>query len=205
MGQRDVRAPAGPASDQNIGSATPAPPDLFAFNAAYGLSRRNPALSASTVITRAQIAVFAAVPALCVAAAVAWPCGTCLALVTLSSIGFLGGIVFRGVLTVLGGRTAPAPFPTAGQALPRYTILVPLYREANVLPRLARSLLLLDYPQASKDIKIIVEDDDAETAALLRKYAGEGRSNSSASRLENSGRSRGPATTPCTLPAANSP
>ncbi|MEJ0041481.1 MAG: hypothetical protein WDM81_04450 [Rhizomicrobium sp.] len=100
--------------------------------------------------------------------------------------------MFRGVLTVLGGRTAPAPFPTAGQALPRYTILVPLYREANVLPRLARSLLLLDYPQASKDIKIIVEDDDAETATVAAEICRPRAVRTHPRpRLENSGRSRG--------------
>jgi cellulose synthase/poly-beta-1,6-N-acetylglucosamine synthase-like glycosyltransferase len=52
--------------------------------------------------------------------------------------------------------------------------LVPLYREANVLPRLARALLLLDYPRDRLDIKLIVEEDDAPTVAVAREIARRG-------------------------------
>lgn len=47
--------------------------------------------------------------------------------------------------------------------LPVYTVLVPLYREAHMLPSLKRSLLALDYPPDRLDIKLILEADDAET------------------------------------------
>ncbi|MCJ2028370.1 glycosyltransferase [Methylobacterium sp. J-043] len=53
-------------------------------------------------------------------------------------------------------------------ALPTYTVLVALYREAAVVPRLVRTLARLDYPAAKLDIKFLLEADDAETAAALR-------------------------------------
>ena len=53
-------------------------------------------------------------------------------------------------------------------ALPVYTLLVPLYREANMLPRFARALSRLDYPAAKLDIKIILEASDRETIAAAR-------------------------------------
>jgi cellulose synthase/poly-beta-1,6-N-acetylglucosamine synthase-like glycosyltransferase len=61
----------------------------------------------------------------------------------------------RPVLTRLA---APAQTPA-------YTILCPLYREANVVADLVTALERLDYPRTALDIKLIVEDDDADTLA----------------------------------------
>ncbi len=52
-------------------------------------------------------------------------------------------------------------------ALPAYTLLVPLYREARVLPHLIAALDALDYPRAKLQILLLVEHDDCETAAAL--------------------------------------
>lgn len=49
--------------------------------------------------------------------------------------------------------------------LPVYTVLVPLYKEAAVLPGLTRQLLNLDYPKDKLDIKLLLEEDDNETIA----------------------------------------
>jgi len=53
-------------------------------------------------------------------------------------------------------------------ALPTYTVLVPAYREGNVLPILARALSALDYPHDRLDVKLLLEADDAETIAGAR-------------------------------------
>lgn len=50
-------------------------------------------------------------------------------------------------------------------SLPTYTILVPLYREARVLPKLVESLSRLDYPAERLDIQLLLEADDEETLA----------------------------------------
>ena len=47
--------------------------------------------------------------------------------------------------------------------LPIYTLLVPVYKEAEVLPDLMKSLTRLDYPSTKLDIKILLEEDDIET------------------------------------------
>ncbi|MEN9934300.1 MAG: hypothetical protein RLZZ387_879 [Chloroflexota bacterium] len=52
--------------------------------------------------------------------------------------------------------------------LPLYTILVPLYREAAVLPKLARGITSLDYPLAKLDVKLLLEADDQETIQAAR-------------------------------------
>ncbi|MER3450395.1 MAG: glycosyl transferase [Chloroflexota bacterium] len=55
------------------------------------------------------------------------------------------------------------------RTLPEYTVLVPLYRETEVLPALLRALAALDYPAAKLDIKLIFDEDDPETLALAQK------------------------------------
>lgn len=55
------------------------------------------------------------------------------------------------------------------QTLPEYTVLVPLYRETEVLPALLKALAALDYPASKLDIKLIFDEDDPETLALARR------------------------------------
>ena len=66
------------------------------------------------------------------------------------------------------GRADPAPDRILDAELPVYTILVPLYREANVLAPLMRALTSLDYPAAKLDIKLILEAVDGETIAAAQ-------------------------------------
>ncbi len=47
--------------------------------------------------------------------------------------------------------------------LPVYTVLVPLYREANIAGKIIRSLDRLDYPKTRLDVKLILESDDLDT------------------------------------------
>jgi cellulose synthase/poly-beta-1,6-N-acetylglucosamine synthase-like glycosyltransferase len=51
--------------------------------------------------------------------------------------------------------------------LPSYTVLVPLVREANVLPDLIEALQALDYPSARLEVFLVLEAADAETQAAL--------------------------------------
>ncbi len=52
--------------------------------------------------------------------------------------------------------------------LPIYTILVPLYHEADVLPRLMEGLDNLDYPKDKLDVLLLLEEDDEETIEATR-------------------------------------
>ena len=51
--------------------------------------------------------------------------------------------------------------------MPMYTILVPLYRETEVLPKLVESLLSLDYPKEKLEVLLLLEEDDVETLAAV--------------------------------------
>src|SRR5439155_16210738 len=71
-----------------------------------------------------------------------------------------------------GGGLAVSPAELAAldeRRLPTYTVLVPLLREAAVLPRLVAALSALDYPRHRLDVRLLVEADDAETLAAARR------------------------------------
>jgi cellulose synthase/poly-beta-1,6-N-acetylglucosamine synthase-like glycosyltransferase len=53
------------------------------------------------------------------------------------------------------------------ERLPTYTIIVPLYREAAVIARLAASIDGLDYPKSKIEVKLVVEVDDGETRSAI--------------------------------------
>lgn len=54
--------------------------------------------------------------------------------------------------------------------LPTYTVLIPLLREKEVIiSALIKSLNQLDYPKNKLDIKLILEEDDAETLGIINQ------------------------------------
>ena len=55
--------------------------------------------------------------------------------------------------------------------LPRYTILVPLYHEAETLPRLVKSLHAMDYPKDKLQVLLLLEEDDTPTQDALKHIA----------------------------------
>lgn len=84
---------------------------------------------------------------------------------------FFSVSVFRLAIFIAAfGPRRPCPAlreQGADIALPVYTLLVPLYREAAIVPQTVAALRDLDYPRARLDIKLILEDDDRETRAAL--------------------------------------
>jgi cellulose synthase/poly-beta-1,6-N-acetylglucosamine synthase-like glycosyltransferase len=67
----------------------------------------------------------------------------------------------RGMWAVRRPRPLPPRLPD--DRLPVYTLLIPLYREAGVLPGLVEQLRNLDYPEERLDIKLLLEENDPET------------------------------------------
>jgi cellulose synthase/poly-beta-1,6-N-acetylglucosamine synthase-like glycosyltransferase len=55
------------------------------------------------------------------------------------------------------------------RSLPRYTILVPLYKEANVVRLLTDNLRRLDYPVSKLEVLLLCEADDTDTISALEE------------------------------------
>jgi cellulose synthase/poly-beta-1,6-N-acetylglucosamine synthase-like glycosyltransferase len=79
---------------------------------------------------------------------------------------FLASILFKWRL-VEKGRHVPWPRADAAsvpdEALPVYTVLLPLYREAASVPGILSAMAGIDYPKHKLDVKLIIESDDEET------------------------------------------
>ncbi|MDQ6696550.1 MAG: glycosyltransferase [Actinomycetota bacterium] len=92
---------------------------------------------------------------------------------------FLVGVVFKIVLGAVGiarvardhrrptrDRAGAPRLPD--HALPIYTILVPAYRESNIVGKIIDHLAGLDYPQSKLQILLLMEADDVATIAAAR-------------------------------------
>ena len=69
------------------------------------------------------------------------------------------------------GANGRDPRRQPDHSLPIYTLIIPLYREWRVLPRLVAALRALDYPPAKLDVKLVVEAADRETRDALARLA----------------------------------
>ncbi len=143
--------------------------------AVKGLATRSPELSAATGLPPWQkfaLAGLATIP--CAGAALA-PEATLVALLAVMAIPFVLVVALRVVSLwyLLDGARRPhrEAAPAAGSGLPLYTVLVPLYREAAVVPHLLRALVRISYPVDRLEVLLIVESVDAETQAALAQVA----------------------------------
>ena len=150
--------------------------DQLVTTATMGLYYRNPEESAYRPFRRWQIAsliVMAAVLAL----GLVWIPHIVLVTASLTvNFAFLIAITFKLVTSIAGTR--PSGFSNISQAdiealderdLPMYTILVPVFREANIVRLLMDNLRHLDYPASKVEILLLIEEVDEETLQAARE------------------------------------
>ena len=140
-----------------------------ARNAAEELARRRPDFSARRRLSCHQKFLLIALLNALGAGALLAPEATLTMLVVVTGLFFLLLAALR-----LAAAAHPAPVADApaldDDALPVYTVLVPLYREDKVLGQLIGALNALDYPAEKLDIKLLVEEADAQTRAALERF-----------------------------------
>lgn len=138
----------------------------LAEDAAFGLIERQPSLSAGAsrytqywlaplcIVGTAVLAIYAA------------PKLSLLAIEAVLATIFIAWAALR-IYACLTPASADARHEIPERELPIYTILVPLYREAGIVPDLVNALSALNYPREKLDIKLILEPDDIETARAI--------------------------------------
>lgn len=144
----------------------------LAREASLGLFGRAPDLSARFVTNPWQAfatgLLLAGAPVLLYAA----PRTTALALSGMLTLLFLGCVGLRLLAGMRRHPACPAPEPPRdGSALPVYSVLVALHREADVVPDLLAALGRLDWPRSRLEVKLVCEADDAETLAALARHS----------------------------------
>ncbi|MFN8517218.1 MAG: glycosyltransferase, partial [Thermomicrobiales bacterium] len=139
------------------------------------LRERTPDDSADRVlISRQRVSLIALGLGLLLALVANWHL-TLIAVIATTTVLHIASSAYRLYLYGRGyAPPEPPPAPGAGEDraddrdLPLYTILVPLYKEAVVIPQLTRAIQALDWPSAKLDVRLLLEEDDTETIAAAR-------------------------------------
>ncbi|WP_200944314.1 glycosyltransferase [Geodermatophilus sp. Leaf369] len=138
--------------------------------AVSSLAERRPDESASTVFTWQQVAA-AGVALLAVVVGLLLDAPTTI-VVLLAVVNVTIGLSVgaKALISTVGTASETVEQVTEEEVaalvdaeLPRYTILVPVYREAGIVGLLMKNLSSLDYPREKLEILLLLEEDDPET------------------------------------------
>lgn len=130
-----------------------------------------PPMSASRVLETPQAFLIAMGLYIFVAGIVNQPAETMLVLHVALTLFFFGCVLIRLFAAASGSRLRfPEIAPYCPRDMPVYSILVPLYREQEVVEQLLASLERLNWPRSKLDIKLVCEKDDFDTIAALRRH-----------------------------------
>jgi len=144
--------------------------------AVHGLFYLSPELSARRVFSKGQLLLFYAFSVLLVLWFYFDAGGALLFLNALAQVFYLGVNLFKFLVSVAGSFTE-LEFKVEDRLieeledknLPVYTILVPAYKEPEVIPILINSLKKLDYPLNKLDVLFLLEEDDSETIEAVKR------------------------------------
>ncbi|MEN8170297.1 MAG: glycosyltransferase family 2 protein [Pseudomonadota bacterium] len=149
--------------------------------ARFALSERDPEHSAQTVFSVKQLAGVYLLLSLVLLAIALWPVNTLIALNLMISLGLLLNFGFRALLVWVAADARidvkvsdEEVAALADDELPTYTVLVPMYKEPEVLPIITAAIRHFDYPLSKLDIKLILEEDDHITVETAKDLGLEG-------------------------------
>jgi len=153
----------------------------LSHEAVYSLSEHDVEMSARQVFTGRQLIAVYLFLTLFLLLLTLYPIATLIAVNFVIAVFLLFNFGMRALLTWIGGDRHIDIKVTDNQvrildekSLPTYTILVPMYKEPEVINYLAGSLRQLNYPLSKLDIKLILEEDDEETIEAAKKLGLEG-------------------------------
>ena len=140
------------------------------------LHAKTPEQSAHITLSRPQKKVLVVAPLIAVALIVLMRSTFFVALAGALVTAYAAVVLFRAYVTVIGARSqqlikVSRPEIDELTDFPVYTLLLPLYREAGVLPQLVSACRHLEYPASKLDIKLLLEEDDLETIDVVRQTA----------------------------------
>lgn len=134
-----------------------------------------PEHSAKITFSRSQIVTGLVLLAVLALALAFWPMEVMQAAVMIVTVLYAATFLFKFLLTWLGASHEVDVRVSAGELkalkdtdLPVYSVLIPMYREAKVLPLLVDALRRLDYPASKLDVKLVLEEDDEETIGAAK-------------------------------------
>jgi len=150
----------------------------FSKLAVFDLANTDPEHSAQVRVTQSQKYAICTLLLLLALNFALFPLGTAIVLNALVNLLHFCTFAFRAGLSWIScGGTEAVKIEKEELAalrdaeLPDYTVLVPMYKEPEVLPILAAALRRMDYPRSKLDIKLVLEESDLETIAAAKAQA----------------------------------
>ena len=139
--------------------------------AVYDLAELDPDMSAQQVFLPSQVLLIYALICLLLLGLFYAPVQTLIVFNAALAFLYMGNFFFKGFLVWAGGQAQERNTSLVDEEvarlrddeLPIVTVLVPMFKEPEVLPILSNALRQLDYPLAKLDIKIVLEETDFET------------------------------------------
>jgi len=99
-------------------------------------------------------------------------------LIAIVQLFYLASIGFKLIVSIAGSKSEVEQFISDEEVkslkeedLPVYTVLVPVYKEPEVIGILIGSLKKMDYPQNKLDVVLLLEEDDTETLEAAKTHA----------------------------------
>jgi len=143
--------------------------------AVYQLRNSDPASSASVTFTTPQLVFLFLIVGITAIGLIESFKNTSILINVLLSSFFLIAIVFKLFLALVGSRLELYQAVSKDELrnivdedLPIYTILLPVYKEDNLIKKLIWNLQSIDYPREKLDIKLVIEEDDDKTLNAVR-------------------------------------
>lgn len=129
-------------------------------------------MSAEGTTTRSQVVVLRWIAVALVLGSLVSIIGTLLVVIAVTTLMYVAAFVFR-IRIFWRALRDPAELRISDEearglwdhSLPTYTVLVPAFREPEVIGHLIANLRALEYPVERLDIKLLLEADDLETIA----------------------------------------
>ncbi len=141
--------------------------------AVFGLARHQPEMSASVRFSAPQVFVIAGLVAGAALLGMLKGAGALSFAAAIAGTLFFAFIVAIRIYCLLPLPRPPAHDPPGlrDEALPTYSVLVPLFKETEVLGQLIRALIAIDYPKEKLDIKLILEEGDVRMHQAVAEFA----------------------------------
>ena len=124
--------------------------------------------TARELLSRGQMVLLAVLLFVVVGGLIVWPQQALIVLIALALTFYLLFVGLKLLMHVASRKGVPVASNAVSvddPDLPRYTILVPLYKEANMLESLVVSLHGLQYPKDRLQVLLLLEESDEETRA----------------------------------------
>ncbi len=140
-----------------------------------GLADRVPGVSVRRLLTSGQRRLLIGVAVLTVLGLVVSAVDTFIAIVGIVTLVYVVCMIYRVYLFVRSTREDVSEVVTDDEAravpdsaLPTYTVLIPAYREPEVINHLISSIARMEYPVNRLEVLVLVEEDDDDTIDAVR-------------------------------------